>query len=91
MSQRIRRFGVGQTAKVVGILYLLIGLLLAPIFLFAATFAPEQSGFGIGLAIAIPILYGCAGFVGAAIGCLIYNLVAGWVGGIEVELGDATA
>ena len=24
-----------------------------------------------------------------AIGCMLYNLVAGWVGGIEIELGEA--
>lgn len=35
---------------------------------------------------AFPLLYGLAGFVFAAIGCAIYNLVAGWTGGIEIEL-----
>ena len=44
-----------------------------------------------GVAVGLPILYACAGFVGAAIGCAIYNMVAGWVGGIEVELGETTA
>jgi inner membrane protein involved in colicin E2 resistance len=91
MTQRIRRVGVGQTAKVVGVLYLLVGLLLAPFLVLATMFAPEQAGFGVAFAVALPILYGCAGFVGAAIGCFIYNLVAGWVGGIEVDLGDAAA
>lgn len=91
MAQRIRRFGVGQTAKVVGVLYLLVGLLLAPMFLLAAILAPDQASFGVAFAVGLPILYACAGFVGAAIGCAIYNIVAGWVGGIEVELGETTA
>jgi hypothetical protein len=88
MTQRIRRFGVGQTAKFFGIVYTLVGVVLAPFFLLAAMFAPSEAEWGVGFAILLPILYGLAGFVGTAIGCLIYNLVAGWVGGIEFEMGD---
>ena len=40
-------------------------------------------------AIAMPIMYGVFGVVGGAIGAALYNLVAGWVGGIEVELDEA--
>ena len=88
MAQRIRRFGVGQTAKVLGVLYTLIGIVLIPLFLIASMFAPNQPGFGIGIAIALPVIYGIAGFVFTAIACLIYNMVAGWVGGIEIEIDE---
>jgi hypothetical protein len=88
MKQRIRRFGVGQTAKVFAILNALIGLVVAPLFLLAAMFAPDGTGPGVGFAIALPILYGVFGFIFTMIGCVIYNLVAGWVGGIEIEMGD---
>lgn len=47
--------------------------------------APEQAGFGILFAIAMPLLYACIGAVGTLIAAALYNLVAGWVGGIEVE------
>lgn len=83
---QIRRFGVGQTAKVVGVLYALIGVVLVPFILIAAIYSPNKSGLGPGVALALPILYGVAGFVFTAIGCAIYNFVAGLVGGIEVEL-----
>lgn len=86
VSQQLRRFGIGQTAKIVGILYGLMGLVFVPIFLIAAMVAPKQSGFGTGFALALPIIYGISGFIFTAIGCALYNLVAGWVGGIEVEL-----
>jgi len=86
MSQRIRRFSPGQTAKVMGALYGLMGLVFMPIFVVAALISPETMGFGLGLAIALPILYALCGGVAVAIGCALYNLVAGWVGGIEVEL-----
>ena len=46
-------------------------------------------GFGIGFALLLPLFYGLLGFVFTALGCIIYNLVAGWVGGIEIEIGDS--
>jgi hypothetical protein len=93
MAQRIRRFGVAQTAKVLGVLYLLVGLCLSPLFLLTARFAPNEGalGFGVGFALVLPVLYGLGGFVFTAIGCLIYNLIAGWVGGIEFEIGESAA
>jgi hypothetical protein len=89
VPQQIRRFGIGQTAKVIGVLYALMGVVLIPIFLGIAMFSPSQRGFGSGFAIALPIIYGVMGFIATAIGCAIYNVVAGWVGGIEVELDGA--
>ena len=86
MAQRIRRFGIGQTAKVVGVLYVIMGLLFLPFLLVAAAFAPRETGFGTGLALGLPIIYGVAGFIFTAVACAIYNFVAGFVGGIEVEL-----
>lgn len=86
MAQRIRRFSVGQTAKVFGVMYALIGLCFAPFFFLFSAMAPEGQSFGTIFAIAMPVLYGAMGLVGAAIGCVLYNLIAGWVGGIEMEL-----
>ena len=83
---QIRRFGVGQTAKVVGVLYTLVGVALVPFILIAAMYSPNKAGLGPGVALALPIIYGAAGFIFTAIGCALYNFVAGLVGGIEVEL-----
>jgi hypothetical protein len=41
---------------------------------------------GILVMIGIPILYTVFAFVGGCIGALIYNLFAGFVGGIEIEV-----
>jgi len=43
-------------------------------------------GMGLGAIIFFPLIYGLVGGIFAAIGAAIYNLVAGWVGGLEVEI-----
>ncbi len=47
-------------------------------------------GMAIGLMIVfglmIPVMYGVMGFIFGVIGAAIYNLIAGWIGGIEVEV-----
>ena len=54
--------------------------------LIAAMYSPKYTGFGPGVALLLPIFYGVLGFIFTAIGCAIYNFVAGLVGGVEVEL-----
>ena len=91
MPQQIRRFGVGQTAKVAGVLYGLMGLVFVPVVLIISMVSPDEAGFGPGFALALPIIYGVLGFIFTALGCALYNLVAGWVGGVEVELDGGRA
>jgi hypothetical protein len=86
MRQQIRKFGVGQTAKVAGVLYAMMGLVFIPIFLVMSALGPKQAGLGAGFALVMPILYGVLGFVCTAIACALYNVVAKLVGGIEVEI-----
>ena len=87
-KRRIRRVDPTQAAKLTGVLYGLMGLLFAPIFFLISLAAPRGSGygFGIGFAIVLPVLYAVIGAVFTFIGAALYNLVAGWVGGIEVEV-----
>ena len=41
---------------------------------------------GLGIMIGLPIFYGIIGFIGGALSALIYNIFAGFVGGIEIEV-----
>ena len=41
---------------------------------------------GIGAVIFMPIMYGVMGFLAGVIGAAIYNLVARYVGGLELEV-----
>jgi hypothetical protein len=91
MVQRLSRFSVGQTAKVLGLLYGLMGLIFVPFFLLTTMFSAEDDGLGVGFALALPFLYGLLGFVFTAIGCALYNWVARRVGGIELTLDTEVA
>jgi hypothetical protein len=93
---RIKKIGVLSLGKVFGILYALMGLIIGAVItlisLFAAVaFSKYQSAglgglfFGIGSVIILPIFYGVTGCIGGVITAFIYNLVASWVGGVEVE------
>jgi hypothetical protein len=41
--------------------------------------------FGVGAIILLPVLYGGLGFVAALVGAWLYNLISGFVGGIEID------
>ena len=94
---RIRRFNVVKTATVVALMYTVIVAVFAiPFFLLFAIAGvsvnggPTQAvGNGVGLlvvAIVAALVYGLLGWIATAILCLLYNFVAGLVGGIEVEV-----
>jgi hypothetical protein len=54
----------------------------------ASSTAPAAAVAGImfGMGILMPVIYGVMGFIGGVIGAAVYNLVARWIGGIEVEV-----
>jgi hypothetical protein len=94
---RIKSVGVLSVAKISGLCYFALGVIFIPfIVLFALigaavgaqTGTPVQFGplAAVLLAVFMPVFYGAIGFVFGAIAAFIYNLVAGWVGGIEFEL-----
>jgi hypothetical protein len=103
----IKRFGVFSAAKIYAVVMAGLGLILGILYgLFFIIFgAAMMAGSGrnsgaagastlvIGLVmmVAIPIFYGIIGFIFGAIGALIYNIAAGIIGGLELELENADA
>ena len=87
----IKRVGVLQLAKILGVLYLLLTAIFclpAGVFMMLiGGFQGQEQGFigGIGMFL-LPVLYGVGGFIGGAITAALYNVVASLVGGIELEL-----
>ena len=88
----IRRVGPLSFAKVTAVLYALMGLIFGAIIslISLANVVPKEAGpmgmlFGAAAIVAIPIFYGVLGFIVSLIAAALYNLVAGWVGGIELD------
>jgi len=90
----IKSVGVLSVARIMGMIYGCMGLIFAPFFLLIGLMgsamgqrnSPLAGIFGVGFAVLMPVLYGAMGFVAGAIGGLLYNLFAKWVGGFELEM-----
>ncbi len=94
IKRRIRRIEPLPLGKISAILYGIMGLLAVPVFLVmvaASSQLPAEQrigmmAFGLGFAVLSPLIYAAMGFVVGALGALIYNGIARWIGGIEVEV-----
>ena len=95
----IKRISPMSCAKVSGLLYAVIGLLVGAcvslVMMSLGSFIPQDEApaagfigmmFGAGAIVILPIFYGVLGFIGGAIVAFAYNLIAGWTGGIEIEV-----
>ena len=97
----VKRVAPGSAFKIGLVMYAILGLVLGIFMAFISmvvgtvgylgeSAAPGAKllgfGMGFGAIILFPIGYGIIGGIFAAIGAAIYNLVAGWVGGLEVDI-----
>lgn len=94
----LKRIGVMSCGKMLGVLYALMGLIFGAIFSLLSlvgAMAGMASGedqavfglfFGVGAIVILPILYGIFGFLGGLLSAFLYNVVAGFAGGIELGL-----
>lgn len=98
----IRRFGVISVAKMYGLIMFIFGLIFGGLYgLFLIIFGAAISAaagsrgaasgvssavLGIGIMIGFPLMYGAMGFIMGAIGALVYNGLAGIVGGVKFDL-----
>lgn len=90
MMHRIQRIGVVQLAKVMGLLYFLMGIVFLVFYLVFSRSMPSAAlpgvGYGMGMIIFMPLLYACLGVVFGALTAALYNVVAGMLGGLEIDL-----
>jgi len=90
----VKSIGVLSVAKIMGLIYLCLGLLFIPFFLFFGLVGliagqdktPFVGVIGVVFAILMPLVYGAMGFITGAIGALLYNVFAKMVGGFELTL-----
>jgi hypothetical protein len=91
---RIKRFNVLKTATVVAVMYMvLVAIFVVPfllLFTFVGVVGSSQAQGGLGAILGVGLFaifaYGILGWILTAIACLIYNGVAAWIGGIEVQV-----
>jgi hypothetical protein len=96
----ITRVAPMSVAKIAGTIYAALGLVMGVVFMIIGTLGAfagpraDTSGlpglfpmmFGAGALIFAPIFYGCLGFIGSLIASVLYNAVAGVVGGVRVDV-----
>ena len=99
---KIRSLGVLSVGKMYAVMCLVMSLIISiPYGLMIMVFGASVMGtgaregmmagggaiiFGLLVMIGIPIFYSIMGFIFGIIGALLYNLFAGMVGGIEIEV-----
>lgn len=101
-TRRLKRIAPLQAGKVLAVLYAGMALIFVPFFGIAAlagAFAgqTQEGGAAVGaigcgmmllMAVLVPVAYAIFGFLGGIIGAGLYNLIAGWVGGLEFVVED---
>jgi hypothetical protein len=95
---QLTRIGPMSLARLAAGLYAAIGLIVGLIFALAALAGAGLAAsagdasplvglmFGVGAIVFLPLMYGVLGAVGALIIAALYNLLAGWLGGVELTL-----
>jgi hypothetical protein len=84
MKKQIIRVSPFQTAKVAAVLYFLLSIPMVAFMALSFTFSPMPGPrLGFGFLVIFPVLYLVFGFVFTVVAAWIYNLAAGWVGGVE--------
>jgi hypothetical protein len=96
MRMVLRRVVPISAGKVIGAISAILGLLAGfflSFFTLAGVAVQQQGGpqvpalfLGVGAIIFLPLFYGVMGFFMGMLYAAIYNVVAGYVGGLEVEL-----
>ncbi len=81
----------GALGLLVGIMMAFISMIIGLAGLSAPAAGASESllirfGIGVGAIVVAPILYGILGGTFAMVAALMYNLIARWLGGLEVEI-----
>jgi hypothetical protein len=100
MTSRLKHVNPLQFGIVCGALYFLLGIVIAIFFaaiigmiasMPMAQLSPNASMMNPASAIFLPFFYGITGFLGGLLVAWLYNVVAGWTGGVEIRLESVSA
>jgi len=92
----VKRIGPLSVGKIAGTLYAVMGVLIGAVVSLIAMVGSSMGSdtgssgmgalLGVGAIVIFPILYGGLGFVFTMLAAALYNVVAGMVGGIELDM-----
>jgi hypothetical protein len=92
---KLKRIGVLSAARLQGALMAFVGLIAGILYSFGGAFYELFTGtlnpgtvLAFGALIGMPVVFAVSGFVSGAVVAFLYNLAAGWIGGIDVDLED---
>ena len=96
----VKRLEPMSVAKIAAALYGIIGLVVGGIFalvsLVGGALSDNSTGavfafaFGVGGLVVFPVLYGGIGFLMSLLMAALYNVIAGKIGGVEIQLEPGT-
>jgi hypothetical protein len=86
MKKQLIRISILQSSKIMTALYVLMGFIYTLIAIPMIVFGSSQIRVIGVVYLFMPIVLGIFGFVFFVIFAAIYNLLAGWLGGVEVEV-----
>ena len=86
---KLKRIGVLSFAKLQTVIMAFFGFIVGFFSIIGwvgiLPFIYLDTGFGFQAIIFLPVLYAIYGFVSGVVGAFLYNLIAEWIGGIELE------
>jgi hypothetical protein len=85
MTQQVVRITPVQAGKVSAVMYGIMSVVFVPFFMLPGLLGAKNA-FPVWLALLFIPFYVIAGFVMTVVMAWLYNLIAGWVGGIEITL-----
>jgi uncharacterized membrane protein YfbV (UPF0208 family) len=84
---RISSVPILQASKVMGTVHFIMGAVASCFGVVAAIImSTDRLVSALAALIAFPLAAGVLGFLGTALACWLYNQIAGWFGGIDVEI-----
>jgi hypothetical protein len=86
MKKQLMAISILQSSKIMTALYVLMGLIYTLIGIPMIIFGSNQFRIIGAIYVFMPIIMGIFGFIFFVIFAAIYNLLASWLGGIEVEV-----
>ncbi len=88
MKKQITRISILQSSKILVALYVLFGFIYTLIGIPLIMFGGKETMIMGIIYTAMPVIMGIFGFIFFALFAAIYNLLAKWLGGVEVVVSD---